>query len=220
MSTVLASLRHWLGGARPRDFTGATAARWVVVDTETSGLDPARDKLLAIGAVAVDDDGIRLGDSFEIVVRNDVPCAAENIAVHGIGHQAQAQGTPEPAALAAFRDWVARAPSVGFHVEFDREVLRNACRRSGFPPDDAPWLDLALLAAALAPDVGQRGGRSLDDWLSKYAIECPLRHSAAGDALATAELLLRLRAIAAAQGQAGFGALMRTARQRKWLGSG
>jgi DNA polymerase-3 subunit epsilon len=219
MSRVFAWLRQWLGGARRHHAAGAGVGRWVVVDTETSGLDPARDSLLAIGAVAVDVDGIRLGDSFEIVVRNDAPCAAENIAVHGIGHQAQAQGTPEPDALAAFRDWVADAPKVGFHVEFDREVLRHACRRAGMATDDAPWLDLAPLAAALAPEVGQRGGRSLDDWLSKYGIECPLRHNAAGDALATAELFLRLRAIAAVQGQVGFSALTQTARQRKWLGS-
>ncbi|MEO8347184.1 MAG: 3'-5' exonuclease [Betaproteobacteria bacterium] len=220
MNMVFASLRHWLGGARRRDVSGSAAGRWVVIDTETSGLDSTRDKLLAIGGVAVDDDGIRVGDSFEIVLRNDAPCAAENIVVHGIGHQAQAQGTPEPATLAAFREWAAGAPRVGFHVDFDREVLRNACHRAGMPPDDdGPWLDLAPLAAALAPEARKRGGGSLDDWLSVFGIECSLRHNAAADALATAELLLLLRAIAAPQGQAVFSALVRTARQQKWLGS-
>ncbi len=84
--------------------------------------------------------------------------------------------------------------------------------------DDSPWLDLAPLAASLVPDALKRGGGSLDEWLAAFGIECPLRHNAAADALATAELLLRLRAIAARQGTHGFDAMARVARQRKWLG--
>ena len=191
----------------------------VVVDTETSGLDARHDRLLAIGAIAVDDDGIRLDDSFEIVLQGQPAGSAENIAVHGLGHEAQASGTPAPVALAAFGDWAADAPRVGFHVEFDRAVLHNAHRRAGTPTRDVPWLDLAELAAALSPEASTRGGKSLDDWLAVFGIECASRHNAAADALATAELLLRLRAIAARQGQVGFDALLRTARGRKWLGA-
>jgi DNA polymerase-3 subunit epsilon len=200
--------------------TGAApAGRWVVVDTETSGLDPARDRLLAIGGVAVDANGIQLDDSFEIVLKGDRSGDAANIAVHGIGHGAQATGIAAPDALAAFRTWAADDPHVGFHTDFDRAVLRNAFAGAGIPADDRPWLDLAPLAMALVPDAQRYGGRSLDDWLAAFDIECTIRHNAASDALATAELLLRLRAIAAKQGARGFKALLRTARQQKWLGN-
>ena len=120
---------------------------------------------------------------------------------------------------AAFGAWAAGAPRAGFHSDFDRRVLRNACGAAGIPGDDRPWLDLAPLAAALAPEVHRRGGRSLDDWLAAFGIECTIRHNAASDALATAELLLRLRAIAARQGTRGFAALLKAARQSRWLGS-
>ena len=217
MSPGIASLFRWLGnGARPAT---APLGRWVVVDTETAGLDPDRDPLLAIGGVAVDDDGIRLDDSFEIVVRSAPAGDAANIAVHGIGHAAQAAGTPAPAALAAFSDWAAAAPHVAFHADFDRVVLRNAFTLAGLPAAKVAWLDLAPLAAALAPDSEAKRGRSLDDWLAALGIECTLRHNAAADALASAELLLRLRAMAARQGRIGFDALVRTARQQKWLGA-
>ena len=192
--------------------------RWIVVDTETSGLDPERDRLLAIGGVAVDDDGIMLGDSFEIVLQGVPSGDPANIVVHGIGHAAQEGGMPARGALAAFRDWRAGAPCVGFHADFDRTVLRVAFVGAGIPADDARWLDLEPLAAVLLPDTQRRGGRSLDDWLAVFGIECANRHSAASDALATAELLLRLRAIAARQGTRGFEALVRAARQQKWLG--
>ena len=215
MNSALASLRRWLG----RDPTATPAGRWVVVDTETSGLDPEHDRLLAIGAVAVDDDGILLDDSFEIVLQGDPSGDAANIVVHGIGHGAQAAGVPVRGALDAFRAWAADAPRVGFHTDFDRAVLRVAFAGAGLPADDRPWLDLAPLAGALVPEAYRYGGRSLDDWLAAFGIECTIRHNAASDALATAELLLRLRAIAAKQGTRGFAALVKAARAQKWLGN-
>ena len=215
MSATFASLRRWLGAER----VAAVPQRWVVVDTETSGLSPERDRLLAIGAVAVEDGGIRVGDSFEVTVRSE-PCGdAENIVVHGIGYGEQAAGTPAREALALFAEWAADAPRVAFHADFDRTVLRVASERAGLAEHEQPWLDLAPLAVALVPDACRHGGRSLDDWLAVFGIECAVRHNAASDALAAAELLLRLSGIAAKQRVVGFNALVRAARARKWLGS-
>lgn len=217
MNRSFASLIRWLrGGTRP---PAGPVGRWVVIDTETAGLDAARDPLLAIGGVAVDDDGIRIDDSFEVVLQNAAAGDATNIAVHGIGRAAQAAGTPAMDALAAFRDWAGTAPRVAFHADFDRVALRKAFAQVGLQPVEERWLDLAPLAAALAPDADAKRGRSLDDWLIAFSIECASRHNAAADALASAELLLRLRAMAARQGRVGFDALVRTARQEKWLGA-
>ena len=215
MRATFASLRSWLGTGR----AAVVPQRWVVVDTETSGLSPERDRLLAIGAVAVDDGGIRVGDSFEVIVQGEPSGAAENIVVHGIGYGEQAVGTPAREALAAFARWAVDAPAVAFHADFDRTVLRVAGERAGLPGDDRRWLDLAPLAAALVPDAHRHGHRTLDDWLEAFGIECGARHNAAADALATAELLMRLRAIAAKQRVVGFNALLRAARAQKWLGN-
>ena len=211
---------------RVRDRLGAWFARadkgserWVVVDTETSGLDPERDALLAIGAVAVDGEGIRVADSFEVVLRNQAAGDAANVVIHGIGYGAQREGVPLADALPAFAAYVGAAPCIGFHTGFDRAVLERALAAANAGPMAVPWLDVAELAAALHPEQHNRGNRSLDDWLTRYAIDTASRHSAAGDALATAELLLRLRAVAAGQGSRGFGALARMARQHRWLGT-
>lgn len=193
--------------------------RWVVLDTETTGLDPDVDDVLAIGAVAVDAIGIRVDDSFECVLRNDRVTTAENVVVHGIGHEAQRNGEDRDVALAGFRDYVSNAPCVAFHADFDRKVLKRALALAGVEMQEPAWLDLAPLAAALQPEAHRYGGRSLDDWLAAFAIDVTIRHNAAGDALATAELLLHLRAVAARQGATDFAGLLKAARQQRWLGN-
>ena len=78
-----------------------------------------------------------------------------------------------------------------------------------------PWLDLDPVAAALQPAVK---ARNLDEWLDHFRIRCAVRHQAAADTLATAELLLKLWPAARTQlARTDFGALQRLARQARWL---
>lgn len=206
--------RQWRrGGVAP-------AARWVVLDTETSGLDPARDTLLSIGAVAVDAQGIRLRDSFEVVLRNHDAGTRDNIVVHGIGYASQREGVPAAAALQALIAYVDAAPCVGFHCAFDQAVLARAARNAGVPLPVVPWLDVAMLAGALEPARQQAGARSLDDWLTAFDITTAARHNAAADALVTAELLLRLRALAEPAAKFDHASLVRLSRQHRWLAPG
>jgi len=213
---MIARLVRWLG--LDRGEPAVRSDRWVVIDTETSGLDPDRDRLIAIGGVAVDEHGALPGDSFEVVLQSDAGSSEANIMLHGIGRGAQASGVPAAQALAAFRHWAGEAPRVGFHVDFDRIVLERAFAKAGIDDEPRPWLDLAPLAAALEPRAKRYGAHSLDDWLAAFGIECSVRHNAAADAFATAELLLRLKSMASRQGARGFDALATVARQNKWLG--
>ena len=213
------SLAHrlWFRLGRRARHPADDDGRWVVLDTETTGLDVRRDRLLSIGAVAVGSDGIRIGDSFEVLLQTEGAGTAENIVVHGIGHEAQRHGVAPSDALAAFSAFVAGAPCVAYNADFDRTVLERAYAAAGLPALGGPWLDVAPLASVLVPGPAGTTAMALDDWLSRFAIAVDARHHAAADALATAELLLRLRAIAAAQGDRGFDALARVARQRRWL---
>lgn len=202
----------------------AAAHRWVVLDLESSGLDPSRDRLLSIAAVAVHLDGPRLllqpSDSFEVLLQQPVATDAPdkaNILVHGLGVGVQQGGVPPRQALQAFRDFTAQAPVVGYHLAFDQRLLARAEAQQGLPVLRRSGLDLAELAPALRPGVS---GRALDDWLPVFGIRCLGRHQAAADALATAELLMALWPLACrATGQTpGFRQLQALAAQRRWLG--
>jgi DNA polymerase-3 subunit epsilon len=192
------------------------AARWVVVDCETSGLDPARDRLLSLGAVAVRGGAIELAESFAAVLRQDEPSAAENILVHGLGGDAQRGGVAAADALHAFSSYLGDGLPAAFHARFDAAVLRRAFAGTRGLRAPKRWLDLAELAPALHPGLG-RSCHALDEWLGAFGIACPQRHDALADAFATAQLLLVLLGEGARQGLRTVEALTAAARHRKWL---
>lgn len=192
--------------------------RWVVIDTETTGLDAAKDALIALGGVAVGPQGVCVGDSFEAVVRRDGAVDARNVVIHGLGREAQLAGVAPAEVLRTFIDWVAGANLVGYHAAFDREVIERAAHAAGLAFPGRSWLDCAPLAAALASAEHGRADTDLDACLARHGITCRARHNAAGDALATAELLVKLRRAAAAQGErTGFADLLALTRNRRWL---
>ncbi|MCU0967500.1 MAG: 3'-5' exonuclease [Rubrivivax sp.] len=203
-----------------RRSAAADDGRWVVIDVETSGLDPARDRLLAIAGVAVRRQGaapvIDLADSFEIVLRQGEarPVDRDNILLHGIGVGAQRAGVPPAEALTAFERWTGDAPRIGFHVGFDRAVIERANAAVLGRRGDHRWIDLEPLAAVTHPQVP---ARALDEWMAHFGITCAARHEAAADALATAELLLRLWPRLAAEGATDAAAMARLAATRRWV---
>jgi DNA polymerase III subunit epsilon len=195
--------------------TPLAAVRWVAVDCESSGLDPRRDRLLAIGAVRVQDGRIQAGESFRALLRQEQPSERANILVHGIGGEAQLGGLPPVQALDAFRTFLADGVPVAFHAAFDDALLRRALGRA-LP---RPWLDLAALAPALYPEHAVRC-RALDEWLAVFGIVPQARHDALGDAFSAAQLLLVLLAAARRQGVATLEGLQAAARGRRWLAPG
>jgi DNA polymerase-3 subunit epsilon len=218
--SLLQPLARWLGRAAPAE----AATRWVVLDVETSGLDAHRDRLLAIAALAVDTAGERprilFGDSFEVVLRQaDDPAAPDkaNILLHGIGVGAQRAGVEPAAALQAFERWVAGAPLVAFHSAFDETMIQRHAQAALGRRLPNPWVDLAMVAPVVAPKVR---ARSLDEWMGAFGIECAVRHQAAADTMATAELMLKLWP--AIRSEAGgkavsFDAMRKLAAQARWM---
>ena len=172
--------------------TAADASRCVVVDVETSGLNLMKDRLIAIGAVAVGSGAIQLADSMEIVLQQSRISDRENILIHGIGGTAQAEGVPPVEALLTFLEYLGKSPLVAFHVTFDKTMIDRALKTYLGLNFKHPWTDLAYICPALYPELA-RSHRSLDNWMGRFGISNFARHSALADALSTAELLLALR---------------------------
>ena len=193
------ALEAWHALPAPDRRAPLASARFVVVDTETSGLDPHSAALLSIGACRVEAGALWLAPSFEVGVRQDAPSADGNILVHGIGRQRQAEGAEAADSLCEFLNFAGRPVFVGYHALFDATVLRRALRAELGVAFDSDWLDVAVLLPALFPGLAA-GPWELDRWLAHFAVPNFARHSALADACATGELLLLGLARAAARG--------------------
>lgn len=184
-----AARRHWHGGAPARPDAPLQALRWICIDTETTGLDPYKDSLIALGACAVEADAIALASSMEVFVRQQVPSSIGNVLVHGIGHGAQSSGEPLDEALAAFLHFSGRDVLVGYHSLFDVLVLQRAARQALGLKYRPQHLDVGLLLPVLFGDASEAPS-GLDHWVRRLGIRMFARHHALADALATAELFL------------------------------
>ncbi len=192
-------------------------SRYVVVDVESSGLNLVKDRLIAIGAMALEGGVIRASGAFEIILRQDEASDRDNILVHGIGGTAQREGREPAQALLDFLEFVGKAPLVAYHAHFDETMIKKAMRQYLGRSPDMNWLDLAWILPEFY-DIKAQGRVALDHWLLRFGIENIQRHNALADCLATGQLLQVLLARAREKGHKSPRALMEVEKTRRWLG--
>ena len=210
-----AALARYRAGGRPDTRAVFNSQRLVVVDVESSGLNPFRDRLISIGAVALRGGVVRFDDSFDVVLRQPRVSDQRNILVHGITGTAQLAGQEPAAALVDFLAFAGSSPLVGFHADFDRVLIERGTRAALRMKPGNVWIDLARLGPALFPSRAVL--RDLDGWLAVFGIENFLRHDALADALATAQLALALFAEAMRQRSGTLADLIELEQAQRWL---
>ena len=209
-----AALEAYRNAPRTAGDTAIAHVRFVVVDVETSGLNPYRDRLLAIGAVGVDAMLLRFDDSFTAFMRQHTTSTDENILVHGIDGTTQISAPEASEGLAAFLVYAGKSPLIAYNADFDRAVIERALRATLATTLENPWIDLARLAPAV---LGGTGSRTLDEWTRECGIENFRRHDALADATATAQLLQVVLARAAASRHTRLTDLVELADAQRWL---
>ena len=185
--------------------------RFVVIDTETTGLDRRQDQLLAFGAVTVQQRRIRLAGTLELLIRADTMGNNEQAPLHGILPQESLRGVPALAAAAKILDFIGASVLVGHHISFD--VLMIEKMVSDWLPGfflHNPRFDTARLAQRLIyphrpADYIRPGDFALDALIARYDLSKCDRHTAHGDAMITAELLLHLLDEAKKRGRTRLG---------------
>jgi DNA polymerase-3 subunit epsilon len=194
------------------------AARYVVVDVETSGLNLWEDRLLSIGAIAVVNGKLALGESFYVELQQPVASNKENILLHGIGGGAQTSGVPPADALLAFLGFLQKTPLIAFHVTFDQTMIQRAMSQHLGISFKHVWLDLAYLMPSLNPELAANY-RSLDDWVTHFKIHNDARHNALADAMVTAQLFQVGCAQAGQKNVKNFSGLLDLEKAQRWVNS-
>lgn len=185
--------------------------RFVVLDSETTGLDPRRDRIVTIGAVAVVNGEILIEDSFEAMVKLDYNSSA--VTVHGVTREESLAGMEEREALAKFREYLGDGVIVGHHIGHDVETFNTGYERHFGWRMENPSLDTMELTLHLERD-GAFGEQeqirdfSLDGLCAMFHIVPHDRHTAAGDAFITALVFQRLLRLAGKCGRTTLGRLL------------
>jgi DNA polymerase-3 subunit epsilon/CBS domain-containing protein len=173
------------GGSSATPLIGLDA---VVIDTETTGLDPVRARVVEVAAVRIVSG--RLGDDpFRTRVRPDEPIPQSATRIHGIDDAAVAHAPGFAEIWPSFQQAIGGAVVIGHTLGFDLAVLKRECERAQIPWLRPRTLDTRLLAEVTNPDLA---GFSLDQLAAWLGIEVTERHSALGDATLTAQVFLGL----------------------------
>ncbi len=181
----------WPGGSRLR--SPWQQGRFVVFDTETTGLDPKADRPVSLGAVSVVGGRIVVGYTFERVIAAEADLSRRSIVVHGLTPDRVARGSDPGQAVGEFLLWAGDAVLVAHHAAFDLAMLNSVQVAARGWPIQNLVLDTAHLAKRVAPAEESARSYSLDRLLDRYEIpQSGARHTALGDALLTARLLQKL----------------------------
>ncbi|WP_322549968.1 3'-5' exonuclease [Flavobacterium psychraquaticum] len=165
--------------------------RYVVFDCETTGLDYKSDRILSIGAVAIQNNEIIVNDYLEVFLQQEV-FKAETVPIHGILREGKEEKIVEAEAVIRFLEFVKDATLVGHHVDFDIEMINQSLTRLDLGKLKNQSMDTDIMYQKLKY-LPYEQHTSLDELCTIYKIKKSDRHTASGDAFITALLFLKLK---------------------------
>ena len=164
---------------------------FVVVDFETTGVNPKTDRVIQMAAVVVNGHG-EVIESFDTVVRPESPAEYTHGAehVHGISRDQVRNGMPLRQALERLWDISDGNLFTAHNARFDLGFLHAESKRVGIERTIDTHVDTLALARSVDSDRTRK--HSLTALCEHYGIERDKAHDALSDASATAELLVHL----------------------------
>lgn len=164
--------------------------RFVVLSTETSGLNPNKDVILSLGAFTVVDDSVLIKDSFESVLLQ-YKFLEDNGLSNEFIIESKMIKMEEPKAIEAFINFLGNAVLVGHHINFDVEMINTALERLDCGRLKNEALDVDMMYRKLM-DINDKQF-SLDDLCDIYKIPKSDRNSSSEEAYRIALLFLKLK---------------------------
>jgi len=156
---------------------------FLVLDTETTGTDPATDQVVELGFAATTlEKTVGCGSS---LVKPTIPISAGASAVHHLVDEDVRDAAPLAFVLGALlKEWHERPETIAYAAHnspFDRSFLPTLV--------DRPWLDTYRMARRYLPDLPHHTNQFLRYQLKLDVPRDACAHRALGDCITTAALL-------------------------------
>ena len=173
--------------SKPQDIKSST---YVVLDTETTGFNYDKDRILCIGAVKIIDGYIDVNTAFEIYIKQDY-FDENSVQIHGLLKHDTFKTITEEEALILFLDYIKDSILVAHHAFFDITMINTALNRLELPELKNKVLDTMHIFRSTKANLELNKKYSLDELAEYYDIDLSDRHNASGDALITAIAFIR-----------------------------
>ncbi len=153
----------------------------IVLDTETTGLDYTKEKIIEFAAVRLENGKIK--DSFQTLINPEQHIRKSSMAVHGITEEMVADAPTEAEILPKIQEFIGDYPIVAHNAIFDHSFLNEAYKRVFKKKFENEKIDSQQMFKEICPDLDSHGLVALTE---KFHIELENHHRAMDDTMGLA----------------------------------
>jgi DNA polymerase-3 subunit epsilon len=180
------------------DYNTPIEETWfVILDTETTGLNVDKDEIISIGTVKLFDKSIDLFESKSLYLSDRTVHNYEAISIHGTMPN-EGEVINEFEVLKILLPYLNSCIIVGHYISFDITMINKLLKKYDLPKLKNQIIDTNTLMKRIenpvsyAQSSGNVNSYSLDELCLRLDIETKQRHTAAGDAFLTAIVFIKL----------------------------
>lgn len=116
---------------KAKKFSGTKAKEkikpYVIIDLETTGLDPINDRIIEIGAIRIGEDYLE----YSAIVKQEIDIPEKIRNLTGISEVEIKEGNHEEIAINELLDFIGEDTLVGYNINFDIKFINEALKRQG-----------------------------------------------------------------------------------------
>ncbi len=153
----------------------------IVLDTETTGLDYTKERIIEFAAVRLENGKIK--DTYQTLINPEQHIRKSSIAIHGITEDMVADAPTEKDVMGEIFEFIGDAPIVAHNAIFDYSFLNEASKRVFKKKFENEKIDSQQMFKEICPDLESHGLAALTD---KFHVELENHHRAMADAMGLA----------------------------------
>ena len=153
---------------------------FIVIDVETTGLNPLTDELIELAALKVINH--RIEDSFQTLVKPLWPISGFITGINGISNDMVKDSPPIADVLPAYLEFIGDGILFGHNVNFDIRFISEACFVLGLSPFTNDYVDMLPLSRRAYRDFPNH---RLSTLIEAFGIKADCFHRALADCEST-----------------------------------